>query len=288
MTDDITWTSSDGLALYAKAYGPPDAPLTVLCMHGLTRNHKDFEPMISALRGQHRFISVDVRGRGKSERDPRPENYSPAIYAADMIALLDSLGLESVALIGTSMGGLMSMIMAKTAPERIRGIVLNDVGPVLDKSGLARIASYVSEIAPLDNWQAAADAVASVQADIFPDYGPEDWMAFAKRTYRELESGKVILDYDPEITRSVGEVQPGLMVRIAMWRLFKSMYVHPLLIIRGETSDILSEKTAAKMFKRHPDAQLTTIPRTGHAPMLNEPVAVQAIDHFLSSRVLPQ
>ena len=288
MTEDIRWTSSDGLKLFARAYGPADAPLTVLCMHGLTRNHKDFEPMISALGAKHRFIAVDVRGRGASERDPNPENYSPAVYAGDMIALLDDLGLRSVALIGTSMGGLMSMIMMKMAPERIQGVVLNDVGPVLDKSGLARIARYVSDIVPLQSWQAAADTVAKVQADIFPDYGPDDWMSFAKRTYRELESGEVILDYDPEITRTVGEVQPGLLVRIAMWRLFKSMYSRPLLIIRGETSDILSEKTAAKMVKRHPNAELVTVPRTGHAPILHEPEAVTAIDHFLSTRVLPQ
>lgn len=287
MTNDIWWNSSDGLELYAKAYGPADSSLTVLCMHGLTRNRKDFEPMISALSGQYRFISVDVRGRGASERDPNPENYSPSVYAGDMISLLDHLGLRSVALIGTSMGGLMSMIMMKIAPQRVRGVVLNDVGPTLEKSGLARIASYASEVEPLPNWQSAANTVANVQASIFPDYGPDDWMAFAKRTYTELDTGEVILDYDPEITRSVGEAQPGLMVRIAMWRLFKSMYARPLLITRGETSDILSAKTAEKMVKRHPNAELVTIPGRGHAPMLDEPRAIQALENFLSSRVLP-
>ena len=172
------------------------------------------------------------------------------------------------------------------SPGRVSGVVLNDVGPVLDKAGLQRIASYASVVAPLPNWQAAADAVARVQSEIFPDFGPDDWMAFAHRTYRELESGEVILDYDPEITRSVGEVKPGLLVRIAMWRLFKAMYKCPLLVIRGETSDILSANTAAKMVARHPDAELVTVPRMGHAPMLYEPVAVAAIGKFLDTRVL--
>ena len=113
MTEDIRWTSSDGLSLFARAYGPPDAPLTVLCMHGLTRNHKDFEPMIHALGERHRFIAVYVRGRGLSDRDPSPENYTPAVYAGDMLALLDTLDIPSAAFIGTSMGGLMSMLLSK-------------------------------------------------------------------------------------------------------------------------------------------------------------------------------
>lgn len=284
MTEEIRWTSSDGLSLFARAYGPTDAELTVLCMHGLTRNHKDFEPMIHALGDRHRFIAVDVRGRGLSDPDPNPKNYSPAIYAGDMIALLDELDIPSAALIGTSMGGLMSMLMMKMAPHRVRAIVLNDVGPVLEKSGLQRIASYASNVAPLASWQDAAAAVASVQSQIFPDYGPNDWLAFAHRTYRELESGQVILDYDPEITRSVGEVKPGMMVRIAMWRLFKGMYARPLLLVRGETSDILSAKTAEKMVKRHPNAELVTVPRVGHAPMLYEPEAVAAIGKFLDAQ----
>ena len=283
MTEDISYQSPDGLKLYAKRYGPADAALTVLCMHGLTRNHKDFEPMIAALPDRYQFVAVDVRGRGQSDRDPDPEHYSPATYVGDMAALLDHLGLDRVALIGTSMGGLMSMIMMKAMPQRVRGVVLNDVGPVLERSGLDRIASYTSNVEPKAGWDDAAAAVAQVQADIFPDYGPEQWMAFARRTYRELDDGRVILDYDPAITRTVGQVRPGLLTRIAMWKLFKEMYKVPLLVVRGGTSDILSEKTAAKMVRRHPDARLATVPRIGHAPILDEPEAVGAIASFLAA-----
>lgn len=278
---DIEYRSEDGLALYAKSYGPPHADLSVLCMHGLTRNHKDFEPMIAALGARHRFIAVDVRGRGRSERASDPATYTPLTYARDMACLLDRLGIARVALIGTSMGGLMSMIMARTLPKRIRGIVLNDVGPVLDQAGLDRIAGYAGEVAPLASWDEAAAAVARVQGDIFPGLGPEDWAAFARRTYRECPDGRVILDYDPAITRTVGDVRPSWRTRFAMWRLYGATRRFPLLVIRGETSDILAPATAARMVRRHPGAELVTVPGVGHAPLLDEPEAVAAIARFL-------
>lgn len=280
---DIYYTSEDGLRLYARARGPADAPLTVLCMHGLTRNHADFDPMIDALATPWRFISVDVRGRGRSARDPDPANYSPATYARDMGTLIDELGLQRVALIGTSMGGLMAMVMMKSMPGRIAGTVLNDVGPQLEPAGLARISGYVGETEPLASWQEAADAVAAVQAPVFPDFGPEDWAAFARRTFRETDDGRIVLDYDPAITRTVGDVKPGWRTNFVMWRLFGAMKKRPLLIVRGATSDILSEATAQRMVRRHPDAELVTVPRIGHAPMLDEAEAVAAIRRFLQA-----
>ena len=165
---------------------------------------------------------------------------------------------------------------------------MNDVGPVLDRAGLDRIAGYANKTEPYENWQAAAEAVARVQGDIFPDYGPDDWMAFARRTCREGEDGQVHLDYDPAITRTVGDVRPGFFVRRAMWKLFRSMRTKPLLLIRGETSDILSVKTAQKMVRIHPDARLVTVPRIGHAPILDEPEAVSAISDFLARLEGPQ
>ncbi|MCA8900563.1 MAG: alpha/beta hydrolase [Hyphomonas sp.] len=281
MTEDIYYTSPDGLTLFARRYGPENAPLTALCMHGLTRNHKDFEPLIEALDGRYQFIAVDQRGRGQSDRDPVAERYTPQTYVGDMKALLDRLGLQKVVLIGTSMGGLMSMIMMRTMPARIRGVVLNDVGPVFEQEGLNRIASYVNTVAPIENWEKAAESVGKVQSYVFPKYTPEQWMAFARRTYRELEDGRVVLDYDPAITQTVGQVRPSLLTRFAMWRLYGGMKKAPLLIVRGETSDILSDKTAQKMLKRHPDAQLVTVPEVGHAPILDEPEAVSAISDFL-------
>ncbi|MFN4184139.1 MAG: alpha/beta fold hydrolase [Hyphomonas sp.] len=279
---DISWTSADGLTLYAKAYGPEDARLTVLCIHGLTRNHQDFEPMIAALPRHHRYIAVDVRGRGRSAYDPQPENYKPPVYAKDMFALLDTLGVKRAALIGTSMGGLISLLMIRAAPKRVAGIVLNDVGPVVEKSGLARIASYAGKVAPVTDWDSAAAAVKTLQGAVFPDMPEARWMDFARRTYKELPSGEVVRAYDPNIARSLGKVKPGPITNFILWRLFGAARKAPLLIVRGETSDILSADTAEKMARRHPDAQLATVPRLGHAPILDEPEAISAISDFLA------
>jgi pimeloyl-ACP methyl ester carboxylesterase len=279
---DIQWTSADGLSLYAKSYGPEDARLTVLCLHGLTRNHQDFEPMIAALPAHYRFIAVDVRGRGKSAHDPQPDNYDPRIYAKDMGGLLDKLGLARVALIGTSMGGLISILMIRTMKERVAGIVLNDVGPVVEKDGIARIASYAGKVRPVTGWESAADAVKTIQGAAFPDMPEERWMDFARRTYKELPGGEVVLDYDPNIARSLGKVKPGALTNFFLWRVFGATKKAPLLVVRGEMSDILSARTAELMVKRHPDARLATVPRVGHAPILDEPQAVSAITDFLA------
>jgi pimeloyl-ACP methyl ester carboxylesterase len=279
---DIQWTSADGLSLYAKSYGPEDSRLTVLCLHGLTRNHQDFEPMIAALPGHYRFIAVDVRGRGKSAHDPQPDNYDPRIYAKDMGGLLDKLGLARVALIGTSMGGLISILMIRTMKERVAGIVLNDVGPVVEKDGIARIASYAGKVRPVTGWESAADAVKTIQGAAFPDMPEERWMDFARRTYKELPGGEVVLDYDPNIARSLGKVKPGALTNFFLWRVFGATKKAPLLVVRGEMSDILSARTAELMVKRHPDARLATVPRVGHAPILDEPQAVSAITDFLA------
>jgi len=280
---EIAWTSADGLSLFAKAYGPDDAPLTVLCIHGLTRNHKDFEPMIAALPGHLRYVAVDVRGRGRSAFDPEPGHYNPRVYAKDMGLLLDKLGIGRAALIGTSMGGLISLMMMRKMPKRIAGVVLNDVGPVVEKAGIARIAGYAGKVRPVTGWDSAAEAVKTIQGAAFPDMPEERWMDFARRTYRELPTGEVVLDYDPNIAKSLGKVKPGRLTNFALWRLFGGLKKAPLLIVRGEMSDILSEKTALEMVRRHPGARLATVPRVGHAPILDEPQAISAITDFLSS-----
>ena len=281
MAEDIWYTSGDGLKLYAKSYGPIDAPLTVLCMHGLTRNHKDFEPMIEAMGDRWRFVSVDVRGRGQSAYDPVPKNYTPQKYIGDMAILLDQLQIKKVALIGTSMGGFMSMLMMKAMPERILGTVINDIGPTVEKAGIARIAGYVGGGAPITDWQAAADSVARIQGAAFPDAAPEDWLVFAKRTFTQDEGGKLRLDYDPNIANSFRKPRFAFLIQMALWRLYRVMYAKPLLIVRGGLSDIFSADTAAKMIRRHPDATEIVVPRMGHAPILDEPEAVKAIDAFL-------
>nr|WP_070961616.1 alpha/beta hydrolase [Hyphomonas sp. Mor2] len=282
MTGDIFYRSGDELTLYARAYGDPDAPLAALCMHGLTRNHKDFEPMIAALGHQHRYISVDVRGRGRSNRCDDSSLYNPAQYADDMIALLDHLGLARVVLIGTSMGGLMSMLLMDRIPERIAGVILNDIGPIPDPSGLARISAYATKTPVYTDWSAAAVAIAETQNVAYQDYTSADWEAFAHRTCRREEDGTIVPDYDPKIMDQFSIEPPSRMMKFAMWRLFGKLKSRPLLILRGEDSDILTSKMAARMHRRHRGSHLVYIPRRGHAPMLDEPSAVEAISDFLS------
>ena len=281
MADDIHYESADGLNLFARRYGRRDSPSKVLCMHGLTRNHKDFEPLIETLSDSHDIIAVDQRGRGRSQWDPQPERYSVPTYVGDMARLLDLLGLREVGLVGTSMGGLMSMVMMHAMPERITGVVLNDVGPVLEKAGLDRIAGYVGGVTTVSNWEAAARLTEQVQEPAFPGYGPEDWMAFARRTWVEKAPGEITLDYDPAISQSLAAIKIGFKERFAAWRLFSKMKPRPLLVVRGEISDLLSARTAARMVKRHPDAKEIVVPGVGHAPILDEPEAAEGIGAFL-------
>ncbi|KCZ54532.1 alpha/beta fold hydrolase [Hyphomonas chukchiensis] len=279
--DDIFYTASDGLALHARSYGPSTGAPAIVCLHGLTRNHKDFEPMIAALGMPARFISVDVRGRGQSARDPNPANYNPAIYAGDVLVLLDQLKLDRVHLIGTSMGGIISMILMTMIPDRISRVVLNDIGPIVEQAGLQRIMTSAAPASGFESWSAAAEAIAHAQAVPYPGLSPEDWMAFARRTCRAEDNGLVVPDFDPAIITPAPDKPPGLAARIGMWRLFAKMKPAPLLVIRGGHSDILSAKTADKMVRRHKRSSLATIPGVGHAPLLNEPESLRAIRHFL-------
>ena len=173
-------SADDRLQLFARDY-PGDGP-TLLMMHGLTRNSADFEPLIAGLDADYRVISVDQRGRGRSDHDPDPTNYLPEVYVADMFALLDGLGIDKVTAIGTSMGGLMAMIMGAMQPDRVPAIIINDIGPEVDPDGIARIQSYVGQAEPLASWEEAAAACRDVHRPAFPDFGDSDWMEFARRT----------------------------------------------------------------------------------------------------------
>lgn len=281
---DIYYRSQDGLRLYAADYGPTDAALTVLCMHGLTRNHKDFEPLIARLNLPCRFIAVDVRGRGASDRDPN-RTYTPQVYVGDMITLLNDVGVRKATLIGTSMGGLMAMIMSEVARDRILGIILNDVGPAVSPAGLKRIAGYTSGVRSFTDWQSAAQAICASQETLFPEYTDADWMAFAHQTCRETDEGKIVFDYDPAITENMNASGPGWRVNFMMWRVFGRMKNIPLLTLRGEHSDILTSRTAKRMCRRHRNCRLVTVPNRGHAPTLSEPEAAAAISEFLKMQM---
>ena len=267
------------LGLYARVYG--DALPTLLLMHGLTRNSADFEPLVEHLSGRYRLVVPDQRGRGLSDYDSDRLNYRPDVYAADMFALLDGLGIEQVGLIGTSMGGLMAMIMAAMQPGRIAGIVLNDVGPHIEAAGLARIQAYVGPSTDAADWTEAAARCAAINGEALPDFGEEDWLTFARRTCREAPDGRIRLAYDPAIAASAGDGPPAADPP-DLWPLWDVLAAMPALVLRGALSDVLSAATVAEMRRRHTE-QFTAVdvPGRGHVPILDEPAAIAALDAFL-------
>ncbi|ESQ78328.1 alpha/beta fold hydrolase [Asticcacaulis sp. YBE204] len=278
---DIFYTSADkALTLYARDYNPSGGD-PVLCLHGLTRNSADFEWLAEHLKEGHRVIVADQRGRGRSAWDSEKARYNLLVYAQDMVTLLDHLNIPRVTIIGTSMGGLIALLMAGWVPHRIKAIVLNDVGPKLSPEGLARIRGYVGKGKPITNWAEAAAATQAINAEAFPDYGPDDWMAFAKRTFVETD-GVPVPAYDPAIAEGMA---PGseAVAPPELWELWAKLSAIPILTVRGGRSDLLSAETLQRMADAHPNFTSVTIANCGHAPMLDEPEAVAAIGNFLKN-----
>lgn len=283
--DTRHYASADGrLELFARDYPGEGPPL--LLMHGLTRNSADFEPLVSHLAGRYRLVVPDQRGRGLSQWDPDPAQYRPDVYAADMFALLDSLGIAEVGMIGTSMGGLMAMVMGAMQAVRVRGVVLNDIGPVLEPEGMARIQGYVGPGPSFASWTEAAERCAAINHEAFPDFADGDWLAFAGRTCSEGADGRIAFAYDPAIAHGLSDEQPQT-VPPDLWPLWDSLDALPVLSVRGALSDLLSADTVEEMARRHsgPFAAVD-IPARGHAPLLDEPEALAAIVPFLARHVV--
>ncbi len=276
-----TFSCRDGLALYYRDYpGPTPGGVTVLCLHGLTRNSRDFETLAPRLARARRVLCADVRGRGRSERDPEPARYVPATYAADVLELLADARESRVALIGTSMGGILALLLAALRPSALAGVVLNDVGPVVDPAGVARIAGYVGKTADASSWEGAAEAVRALNAPFFPEFGHDDWLRFARRTFRVCDDGVLRPDYDPAIAAAT---RAGGAVPADLWSFYAGLASIPALAIRGECSDILSEATLREMAARKPDLRSLRVANRGHAPTLDEPECVAAIEAFLAT-----
>lgn len=280
---DIFWRSADGLSLHARDY-PGKADLApVICIHGLTRNARDFEDLAPAIVGStgRRVIAVDVRGRGRSDRSADPMSYNPGVYAGDILALLDDQAIGQAVFVGTSMGGLIMMTLAVMRPAAIVAAVLNDVGPEIAPEGLARIAGYVGISAQVADWPGAAAYVKAGNGAIFPHYTDADWDRMARRTFRE-EDGVPVLDYDPDIALPIRAADPAAPAP-NLWPFFTALVSgRPSLIIRGATSDIVSPAILEKMRAAVPEMAWVEVPGVGHAPMLDENEAFEAIEALLA------
>ncbi|HUD31084.1 MAG TPA: alpha/beta hydrolase [Novosphingobium sp.] len=281
--EDRFWSSRDGLKLHFRDYPGPDGaagPLPVVCLHGLTRNARDFDVLAPRLAAERRVICPDLRGRGDSEYARDSATYTPMQYCEDVLALLDQEGIDRFVAIGTSLGGLMTMGLATVIPERIAGAVINDVGPWLEPAGLARIKDYVGQGRSFATWVHAARGLEDSQGAAHPGHTLDFWIGMAKRLMTVANNGRVVFDYDMKIAEPFlaldVDAQPDL------WPAWDALGAAHVTVVRGARSDLLSAATLAEMVRRIPSAEALTLPDVGHAPTLDEPESVAAIERLLA------
>ncbi|AKH42299.1 pimeloyl-ACP methyl ester carboxylesterase [Altererythrobacter atlanticus] len=274
------WTSADGLTLRYRDYPGRDDRPAILCIPGLTRNARDFEPVADAFAGEWRVVCPDLRGRGQSDYARDPASYTPASYVADIAALFDQAELGRVVAIGTSLGGIVIMLLALQSADRFAGVVLNDIGPEVEEDGLDRIRDYVGQGRSFPTWIHAARALKEQNGDAYPEFELSDWLRLSKRMMCVGGSGRIAFDYDMKIAEPFHAPQGA--EPHDMWPAFRALAGRPLLTLRGELSDILSTGTLARMQKEVPDMEAVVIPGKGHAPTLEEPLAQQAIAALLA------
>jgi len=281
MASEYWFDSQDGLRLFSRVYpGPTAAAPAVLCLHGLTRNSRDFEDLAGHLAGRYRVIVPDVRGRGLSARDPNFNNYQIPVYLADVLRLLAGLGAARVSIVGTSMGGLMAMVLAATQPALVAGIVLNDVGPEVDPAGLERIRGYVGKAPAVRDWAGAVAVVRMVYGSAWPGLDDARWEKLARASYRADAQGVPQADSDPLIAEPLKDTSKAAP---DLWPLWGALAKVPILAIRGGHSDILSAATLERMKREKPDLTMLTVANRGHVPLLDEPECLKAIDEFLAT-----
>lgn len=279
---DHFFTTTDGLRLHYRDYPAlgETRGLPVLCLHGLTRNVRDFEDLAPRLAAMgRRVIVASQRGRGRSDADPDTSRYQPLTYSADMIGLLDVLAIDRAVFIGTSMGGLMTMLIAVQQPHRIAAAVINDIGPEIAEAGLDRIKANVSVREPVTSWEAAAARSRESNLAAFPKRSEdrEFWLDFARKTWVETGEGRIEPDYHAPIVTQIdgSDVAPDL------WPLWEPFKAFPTLLVRGGISDLLTVETVAEMKRRKPDLDYVEVPDVGHAPFMTEPEAWAAIEAFI-------
>ena len=271
--------TSDGLNIYFRDFGGQNDGTPVICLPGLTRNSRDFEQLANYLADRRRVLTIDFRGRGFSDHDPNWRNYHPGTYVDDAWTLLDQLDIRSVIVVGTSLGGLCAMVMAAQHPERLAGVVMNDIGPEINPAGLARVQEYTGRLPPVSSWAEATAQVREIYGKWLPGLGDDDFGALARRGYRENEEGVPVLDIDNNIGRAVREVGPQ---KGDPWQLFAALEDIPVTLLWGAMSDILTEDIIDRMKAVKPDLEVVPVANRGHVPLLDEPECLAAMDAFIA------
>jgi len=276
---DRFWYSAEGLRLHFRDYAGPLEKPPIFCIPGLTRNARDFEPVAERYAGDWRVICIELRGRGASAHDPDPSRYTPHYYVADIMKLLDQLGIADAVFFGTSLGAICTMLLASTDADRIAGAMLNDIGPEIDQAGIDRIGGYVGREVAFEDWDQAVAVLTERNRDVFPRWRAGEWERFARRIMHETPAG-IRFEYDMRIAdnfRSATEGPQG-----ANWHLYEALAGRPVLILRGTRSDLLSDEVAREMVERlKGDAELVVVPDVGHTPNLEEAEAQAAMDRLL-------
>ena len=277
----------DGLELYYRDYSDPGAgKRPALCIPGLTRNSRDFADLASHLARDRRVICVELRGRGRSDYDTNPEGYAPPTYLQDLVDLIEAEGLAPLVAVGTSLGGMLTMMLAAARPGTLAAAVLNDIGPEVDPRGIERIRGYVGKGAVVGSWEEAAASLREINSSVFPDFGPDDWLKMAHCTYAVGEDGLLRPDYDPRIAERFvpqGDAESNPVPALPdLWPFFGALRTVPTLVVRGEISDILSRPVLERMAALHPEFDHVEVPGRGHAPLLTEPACLAAIERVLA------
>jgi len=279
-------TAQDGLKLHVRSYGPRISDvLPVVCLPGLARTVADFETLATALvndsKASRRVLALDSRGRGKSGYDRDPANYNLQVELADVIAVLTALEIAQAVFVGTSRGGILTMLLAAARPSAIAGCVLNDIGPVIEPKGLMRIKSYIGRMPQPASFHEAADILRRLFGSQFPKLNDDDWVAFARRTFKEA-GGRIVPDYDVRL----GKVLKGTNFERplpSLWKQFDALAGVPIMVIRGGNSDILSTATVEAMRTRHSGLDVAEVPDEGHAPVLAGPEIIGRIASFVAN-----
>jgi pimeloyl-ACP methyl ester carboxylesterase len=279
-------TAPDGLRLHVRCHGPRLAPsLPVVCLPGLTRTAADFDDLASALASNpeapRRVLAIDYRGRGFSDYDRDPGNYTLATELADLRAVLTALDVQPAVFIGTSRGGILTMLLGSAQPTAIAGVVLNDIGPVIEPTGLARIKSYVGKLPQPKSFEEAAEIFRRLFGQHFTKLTDQEWLGYSRRSFK-AEQQRLVPTYDVRLARTMESINFDQPLP-AMWPQFDSLVRVPLTVLRGQNSDLLSETTVAAMRRRRTAIETITVPDQGHAPILSGSDLIDRVVEFVAS-----